>query len=155
MGFEIHIFKEFVVHLIVKWNIPVIVATELYTYHWYMIPVYCCFLYYVLHLIHLNCISQWNIIPTSLNSWWVNNGFHWHINVRQYSISIYHHRTSSFSTIFLYSSKPPSKQYTFPFEHTHSSLHIIRINRSSWLTRTTPPYNKENAKYTTGSFSRK
>lgn len=31
--------------------------------------------------------------------------------------------------------------FTVPLAHTHSSLHTIRIKRSSWLTRITPPVN--------------
>ena len=45
----------------------------------------------------------------------------------------------SFSTMLLYSSKPPSKLFTVPLEQTQSSLHTIRISLSSWETRITPP----------------
>lgn len=47
--------------------------------------------------------------------------------------------SNSCSTILLYSSKPPSILLTEPPPHTHSSLHTIRINLSSWETKITPP----------------
>lgn len=51
---------------------------------------------------------------------------------------------NSVSTIFRYSSKPPSILFTVPLPQTHNSLQTLRINRSSWDTSMTPPYNKSN-----------
>lgn len=47
--------------------------------------------------------------------------------------------SSSCSTIFRYSSKPPSMLFTDPLPQTHNSLHTSLINRSSCDTRITPP----------------
>lgn len=59
---------------------------------------------------------------------------------------------SSFSTICLYSSKPPSRLDTVPFWTTQSSLQIKRISLSSWDTKITPPW-KRNKKKNTCSIS--
>lgn len=47
--------------------------------------------------------------------------------------------SKSRSTNRLYSSKPPSMLLTQSFPQTHSSLHTIRISRSSCDTKITPP----------------
>ena len=51
--------------------------------------------------------------------------------------------SKSRSTNRLYSSKPPSMLLTQSFPHTHSSLHTIRISRSSCDTRITPPWKRK------------
>lgn len=54
--------------------------------------------------------------------------------------------SNSFSTICLYSSKPPSNVRTVPPWTTHNSLQIILIKRSSWETKMTPPWKKAQSK---------